>query len=235
MNYHTQFQKTILSSLLLFGLVFSSFSQERSQIPLLEVSGSASKKVAPDRASFFIQLEEKAIQVTQASEALNKKTTALSKALQKTGIRDYRLVADNYAVSVNRTYHKGSRKDSGYVARQQLQIRTETAPATIQKIITAIESAGDMSYTLQYEVSPELKQSVEEELIKEALQQAARKATLVAETMGIKSLQIHHISFGQNSQPMHLMNARMDMPSTEALIAPDSQEIRQEVHVKYTY
>jgi uncharacterized protein YggE len=98
------------------------FAQQIQQIPLIEVEGFAEKKIAPDEAIFSITLEEKAMKVNDAVNVLNKKTQNLADALKKGRIKDYKLVADNYSVDVNRIYRSGEAKDSGYVARQTLRV-----------------------------------------------------------------------------------------------------------------
>jgi uncharacterized protein YggE len=216
---------------------YLGFSQEESVIPLIEVEGVSVRKVAPDEAVFSIALEEKSMKVVTAVEVLNQKTKNLADALKKAKIKDYRLIADNYAVDINRIYRSGVSRDSGYVARQGLRIVTDSKNEDLQKIVEAIQSAGDMSFNLYFQVSEETKNSLEDILLTEALRNAESRAKLIAETLGIRSIKVHRVSLSapQPVYPKMEMMRSMGDASTEVMIAPDDETLMRKVFVKYTY
>ncbi|MFC3415067.1 SIMPL domain-containing protein [Algoriphagus hitonicola] len=119
-----------------------SYAQQLEQIPLIEVEGYSQRLVNPDEAVLMINLEEKAMKVADASKVLNTKTQKLADELKKARVRDYKLIADNYSVDINRIYLSGNSRDSGYVARQSLRIVTSSTNEDLQKIIEAINSSG---------------------------------------------------------------------------------------------
>lgn len=230
--------KTIFG--LLAGLLLSLplSAQQVQQIPLIEVEGYAERKVAPDEAVFSIALEEKKLKVNDAVSTLNKKTQALADLLKKEKIRDYKLVADNYSVDVNRIYQNGTVKDSGYVARQNLRIVTSATNEDLQKIVDAIQKAGDMSYNLQFGVAEATRKSLETTLLTEALKDAEARATLIGSTLNLKGLRVFHVSVEPQfrPQPMYLMSAKASMDeSSNMLIQTDEETITKRVFVKYTY
>lgn len=223
---------------LLIGLTLTIpvFAQDDFTVPLIEVEGFAERKVAPDEAVFSIRLEEKAMKVGDAVEVLNSKTQNLAKALEKAKIKDYKLVADNYSVNINRIYRSGYARDSGYVASQNLMITTSSKNEDLQKIVESIQNSGDMSFNLNFRVSEVTQKSLENDLLTEALKNAESRAKLVAETLGIKSIRVHRVSLS-SAQPvykMELMSARADT-SSQPVISPDDQSIQKTVIVKYTY
>ncbi|WP_296701664.1 SIMPL domain-containing protein [Algoriphagus sp.] len=223
---------------LLFGIMLALpiMAQDDLTIPLIEVEGFAERKIAPDEAVFSISLEEKSMKVTDATEVLNTKTKNLAKALEKAKIKDYMLVADNFSVNINRIYRSGYARDSGYVASQNLQIRTSSKNEDLQKIVEAIQDSGDMSFNLNFQISEATEKSLENGLLTEALKNAESQARLIAETLGIKTIRVHRVSLNA-SQPvykMEMMNARADAVSP-ALISPDNQSLQKRVIVKYTY
>jgi len=228
--------KLILSfftSILILG-AFSATAQQMENIPIIEVIGEASKTTTPDQATFNIQLEEKAMNVPTDTGVLNSKTKSLADALKKARIKDYKLVADNYSVNVHRVKRGDSLQDSGFVARQSLRVVTTSQNEDLQKISEAIQSAGDMSYQLRFELSEALQKSLENTLITEALQDAQSRARLIAETLGIPSIRVHHVTFGQNFRLAgRSMMDKSENPSM--LLAPDNQEVSKKVFVKYTY
>lgn len=218
-------------------LTIPVFAQEEMNIPLIEVEGFAERKVAPDEAVFSIHLEEKSMKVTDATEILNTKTKNLAKTLEKAKIKDYKLVADNFSVNINRIYRSGYAKDSGYVASQNLQITTNSKNEDLQKIVEAIQNSGDMSFNLNFQVSEATEKSLENDLLKESLKNAESRALLVAETLGIKNLKVHRVSISSSPKPVYklqAMRASADV-ANEALLAPDSQSLQKTVMVYYTY
>jgi uncharacterized protein YggE len=214
----------------------SIFAQQVQQIPLIEVEGFAERKTAPDEAIFMISLEEKAMKVNDAVNVLNKKTQNLSDALKKGRIKDYKLVADNYAVDVNRIYRSGSQKDSGYVARQSLRIVTSATNEDLHKIADAIQGAGDISYNLSFGISEATRKSLENTLLTEALKDAEARANLIGSTLNLKGLRVFNVTLEQNFRPVPMYNAKVAMAeSADMLIETDEQSLTKRVFVKYTY
>lgn len=223
---------------IIFGLMLAMpvLAQDDFTVPLIEVEGFSERKVAPDEAVFSIRLEEKSMKVGDAVEVLNTKTQNLAKALEKARIKDYKLIADNYSVNINRIYRSGYARDSGYVASQNLMITTSSKNEDLQKIVESIQNSGDMSFNLNFRVSESTQKSLENDLLTEALKNAESRARLVAETLGIKSIRVHRVSLSASPPvyKMNMMNARADSES-QPLISPDDQSIQKRVIVKYTY
>ena len=230
--------KKLLTLTLALALASPLFAQQIQQIPLIEVEGYAEKKIAPDEAIFSISLEEKAMNVNDAVKVLNKKTENLADALKKGRVKDYKLIADNYSVDVNRIYRTGAQKDSGYVARQSLRIVTSATNEDLQKIVDAIQGAGDMSYQLGFGISEATRKSLENTLLTEALRDAEAKANLVGNTLNLKGLRVFNVALEQNfnPQPIYRANAKVAMAeSADMLIETEEQSLTKRVFVKYTY
>ncbi len=230
--------KKLLTLTLALALASPLFAQQIQQIPLIEVEGYAEKKIAPDEAIFSISLEEKAMNVNDAVKVLNKKTENLADALKKGRVKDYKLIADNYSVDVNRIYRTGAQKDSGYVARQSLRIVTSATNEDLQKIVDAIQGAGDMSYQLGFGISEATRKSLENTLLTEALRDAEAKANLVGNTLNLKGLRVFNVALEQNfnPQPVYRANAKVAMAeSADMLIETEEQSLTKRVFVKYTY
>lgn len=232
--------KNYLTILLALFLVAPVLAQDNMTVPLIEVEGFSERKIAPDEASFQINLEEKSMKVTDAVGVLNKKTELLASALKKAKIKDYKLIADNYSVDVNRIYRNGAQRDSGYVARQSLRIVTSSKNEDLQKIVESIQGAGDMSFNLHFQISEATQKSLEDELLTSALKNAESRALLIAQTLNIKSIRVHRVSL--DSEPIGRPYAKMEMMRTSAdvaaappLLNPDDQSIQKRVYVKYTY
>ncbi len=229
--------KRILILFLAIAVAFPAFTQQIQQVPLIEVEGYAERKIAADEAVFSINLEEKAMKVPDAVNTLNKKTQSLAEALKKARIKDYKLVAENYSVDVNRIYQNGVSSDNGYVARQSLRIVTSVTNEDLQKISEAIQNSGDMSYNLHFGISETTRKSLENTLLTDALKDAEARAMLIGNTLAIRGLRVFNVTMEQNyrPQPMYL-NAKVAMAeSADMLIETDDQTLTKRVYVKYTY
>ena len=229
--------KTIFGLLIGLALSLPLTAQQMQQVPLIEVEGYAERKVNPDEAVFQIELMEKAMKVSEGTNILNKKTQNLADALKKAKIRDFKLVADNFSVQVNTVYRGDTARDSGYVARQTLQIITSPTNDDLQKIVEAIQSSGDMSYQLAFRISDETRKSLENTLLTEALKDAEARATLIGNTLALRGLRVFHVSMEQNFRPVTFQTAMAKSVSESAdmMIQPDDQTISKRVYVKYTY
>lgn len=232
--------KKYLTIALLLVIALPVFAQDNMTVPLIEVEGYSERKVAPDEATFQVNLEEKSMKVTDAVNVLNRKTEALANSLKKAKIKDYKLIADNYSVDVNRIYLKGSSKDSGYVARQNLRIVTNSKNEDLQKIVEAIQNSGDMSFAMSFGVSEITKKNLDDQLLQEALKNAESRALLIGQTLGIKHLRVHRVSLSAD-QPQYMpkmqmmRSSSMDLEAAPTMINPDDQTIQKRVFVKYTY
>lgn len=230
--------KKVLTLILTLGLANVLFAQQIQQVPLIEVEGYAERKIAPDEAVYIIQLEEKATKVSDAVNVLNKKTQSLADAMKKARIRDYKLVADNYSVDINRIYTNGTSRDEGYVARQTLRVVTSPTNEDLNKISDAIQGAGDMSYTISFGVSEATRKSLENTLLAEALKDAEARATLIGTTLMLKGLRVYYVGMEQSyvPQPKYMMNARAGMAeAADMVMEPDTQTLSRRVYIKYTY
>lgn len=230
--------KRILTLLFAFAIASPLFAQQIQQVPLIEVEGYAERKIAADEAVFSINLEEKAMKVNDAVNVLNKKTQTLADALKKARIKDYKLVADNYSVDVNRIYQNGVASDNGYVARQSLRIITSATNEDLQKIVDAIQDSGDMSYNLHFGISEATRKSLETSLLTDALKDAEARAMLIGNTLALRGLRVFSVTMEPNyrPQPRYNINAKVALAeSADMLIETDDQTLTKRVYVKYTY
>ena len=230
--------KLLFMSFFVLLMAVPALAQDDLKIPLIEVEGFSERKLAPDEAVFSIHLEEKSMKVNDAVKVLNTKSNNLADALKKAKIKDYKLVADNYSVNINRIYRSGYARDSGYIASQNLRIVTKSTNEDLQKIVEAIQGAGDMSFNLNFQVSEATQKSLDDTLLVEALKNAESRALLISQTLNIKSIRVHRVTLNADPAPYYPKNQmlmRTESADAEVLIAPEEQSIQKRVYVKYTY
>lgn len=224
--------------LLLFVHSAHAQQQEKSQIT---VEGSSELKILPDEAVVSINLTEKAMSTSEVTNALNKKSKAVSDALKKSGVEGYTFTADNYYVNINRIYTKGTAKDSGYVATQQLRVVVKDTEKDLIKIVEQVQQATDMGFQLQFRISEEKKKSYGEELLRLALQDAKRKAEVIADALDLSGLKVHQVDYAgrQSFQPVMYRAEAMMMKASDDRVAPtlnpDEQTISDSVRVTFRF
>jgi len=225
--------KKLLLTALLVGGVFLGYAQQ------ILVEGKSELKALPDEAVLLLTLTETAMTTSDVTNALNKKSKAVSDALKKSGAKDYTFTADNYYVNVNRIYTKGTSKDSGYVASQQLRVVVTDTGDHLVKAMEAVQQAVDFSFQLQFRVSEDKRKGYETELLKLALEDAKRQAQVIAETMGITEFRVHQVDYtsGTTFPPVLYRAEAMMMKMADDRVGPTLQAEEQTIsdNVRVTF
>lgn len=224
---------------LMIGIQMISFAQEATKI---SVEGNSEIKILPDEALINVSLKEKALKTALATEGLNQKAAEVTKALKKSGVKNYELKADNYFVNVNRIYTKGTSKDSGYVASQNLKILVKDTEQDLVKIMEALHDNIDMGFQLSFQLSDSKRKEYQEELLRRALLDAKSKAMSIANTLELGNIAVHQVIYGQGEntfQPKVYRNEAMmvsaDNQRTAPTIQPDEQTLSDQVKVIFTF
>lgn len=230
-------KKLLVLPLMLLAL--SAFSQ---QIPLIEVEGNSEIGILPDEALIMVNLTQKAMKVADATNGLNRKTKQIQDALKKTGVTGYEFTVDNYYVNVNRVYTKGTSRDSGYVAYQNIKIKVKSVGKDLTSITETLHKTADMGFQVQFVLSDALRKSTESKLLEMALLNAREKADVIARTMNISSYKIHrisHTSSGNSFVPV-MRQAKMEMMAMadmepEPILVPEEQKLSDRVTVSFVF
>lgn len=241
-NEKTNIMKKLLIAPLFFLLLtVTAFSQEN--IPLIEVEGTSEISVMPDEAIIHLSLMEKAMKVADVTNALNKKTKSIEDALKKTKVKDYDFTVDNYYVSVNRVYSRGTSRDSGYVASQTIKVRVRNIDKDLVKITESLHQTADMGFNIQFNISDNVRKSSEQKLLELAIADARSKADIIAKSLGIQNIQVHRVNYTSGSNNLYpvMRQAKtmmaMDMAESrqEPTFSPEEQKLNDKVLVAFTF
>lgn len=215
---------------------------QQQAVPSIDVEGASEFKVMPDEATLSMNIRELGMKVSDVTNKLNKKTKAIEEALKKSGVNDYKFVVDNYYVNINRIYTKGSSKDSGYVASQNIKVILKHRDNDVVKIVESINKSADLSYNVSFGISENQKKSYQEKLLELALLDAKRKADIIAKTMEIDQIRVFKVnyssgaSFQQNDYRMETMMMKTASEGREVpTFSPDEQTLRDRVTVSFTF
>lgn len=177
----------VIIAILLVGgyLVFSSG-------PVVAAQGKAVITVIPDVVSININIETRN-NTAQLAQDMNKQIRSqLTAQLTTLGFNDSELQFVNYNVypeyDYSNDYYSGYPKDSkikGYVASQQLVVKTKSVDKVPGVIDSAI-SAGSLVSYINFEISDSKQSEIKRNALEQASQNAKRQAESIAKGQGKK-------------------------------------------------
>lgn len=243
LNFNLYFMKKLLFLLpVLLSPLFTQAQQQQQPITSIDVDGASEIKVMPDEATLVMNLRELGIKVSDVTNKLNLKTKTIEDAIKKAGVKDYKFVVDNYYVNINRIYSKGSSKDSGYIATQNIKVVVKHIDNNVVKIVESINQSADMTYNVSFGISESQRKAYEQNLLELALQDAKRKADIIAKTMGIDQIRVYKVNYsnGASFQPIDYRMETMRLASpmgerTEPTFSPEEQQLSDRVNVSFTF
>ncbi len=182
--------------LILIGL--TSCGQKSQE---LEVKGYGRMKTQPDLGVLHIDLttvqKEFGTTVTVLSEEYERMVTHL----EKEGFKKEEIKTASYGVNENRIYRRQTFYDSGFVGRQSLILEFPNTKENLTKITQSFaKSPVKAKFRFSFTISDNKRDEIRNELIKKAISDANQKATLIAESSGLKLGVIKNITYGTTTR-----------------------------------
>lgn len=250
MNFSNQ--KSKMKNIALLTVAMLAFFQlsdaqtlpAKETLPLntIEVEGNSDMMIIPDEATIHITILKKALTVAEATKELNAASKKIADTFENSDLSSYDLTASNYFVNINHVYQKGTSKDSGYVASQNLKVRIKDTEKELSRAVEMINLTGNQSIQVLFEISPEMKKKYKNQLLDEALQDAQAKAIRISDIMGLKKPKVHKIQYlsQQGFQPTYQMKtSAMRFDSAEAreepIFTPEEQKIDDRIMVVFVF
>ncbi len=228
--------------LLIFGLVAFFHVAKAQTLRTIEVEGNSEMMIIPDEALIHITVQKKAMSVSGATKALNAASKKIADEFKESDLTSYELTANNYFVNVNRVFHKGTSKDSGYVASQNLKIKIQDIEKELAKAVEMINVTGDQSLNVSFEVSREMEKNYKDQMLEAALQDAQTKAKRISEIMSLKNTTVQKIKYlsEQGFTPTYQMKTsamRFDSAESreEPIFMPEEQKISDRILVTFIF
>jgi uncharacterized protein YggE len=216
--------------------------KETQNLRTIEVEGNSEMMIIPDEATIHITVHKKAMTVADATKALNAASKQIADAFENSDLTSYDLTANNYFVNINQVYHKGTSKDSGYVASQNLKVRIRDIEKELAMAVEMINLTGDQSIQVNFEISSDMKKKYKNQLLEEALLDAQAKVKRISEIMDLKNPSVHKIQYlsQQGFQPSYQMKTsamRFDAAESreEPVFMPDEQKIDDRILVVFVF
>jgi len=220
----------------------TAFAQNTTVPNTILVTGKSEISVKPDEALVLIHVQKKSMKATDAAAMLNKKSQEIEQLVKKAELSDYKLTTSNYNLSVNRIYQKGTSKDSGYVASQNIKISLKDPEKDLVSLVDQLNNEDEITYNVSFIISEEMQKAYEKQLLTAALNNAKEKAEHIASTMELKRIQVFNVNYG-SSQPdfprpvqMEYMRMQKDMAeSAPPSFYPEEQKLTDEVYVTFVF
>ena len=172
-------------------------NQQQQQQNTLNVMGSASMQVAPDKLTILFSVQTESV---SASDALRENSRIISNALnslQSLGIANDSISTVSYYIYIQPYYNKdGVLVNKTYIAVQSMKV--ELKDQQMQKVGSVIDSIVNSGVNRIDSISFGLKQETEEslkmQLLSKAVEDAKQKAETIASATGTKIIGIYQIN-----------------------------------------
>src|SRR5690606_34850233 len=109
----------------------------------------------------------------------------------------------------NRIYQKGTAKDSGYIASQNLRVKINDLEKELSRAVELINISGDQSINVSFGISREMEKNYKDQLLESALKDALAKANSISEIMDLKNIKVQKVQYAtdQGVIPFYQMKA----------------------------
>ena len=209
----------------------------------VSANGSSVIKAQPDLVSVNINVETRGENAQTAQEKNKEISDKLLLNLIKLGYNSDELKFINYNIYPEYDWKNGEQKFKGYVASQQLVVKTENTKKVPEIVDTAINSGALISY-INFELSEEKQNEYKKQALEKAGKDAKEKAEATAKGVGkrlgrLVSVQSQDFYYG----PLNLYDksiveasgkdAVQEVRNTALNLSPQDIEVRANIIVEY--
>lgn len=211
----------------------SSRADDIRATPQIQVTGTASKKLTPDRMAWSLQVQNKGKELEQVAEEHLQYAAALLTFLKEQGIPAKMIQTSQMEFGENMVYRDRERVKDGYIATTKVNFTLEDF-GLYQKIWKGAAKLGNVSIkNVDYLVDD--REAAQNELKISAMKDAQKKAKALAAAVGSRIGSAIRISEGRQSGISQL--PRLSEDSFAAVSAPATSpgqlEISSSVNVTF--
>lgn len=223
----------VLGLILAGGYLFYTSGAEVS------AQGQSTITVVPDTASVYLNLESKTDTAQEAKDNLNTINDKVLTELLKIGIERKDIQTLNYNIYPNYDYSNGNNKINGYIASQQLIIKTSNFDK-VASIVDKSVDAGALVSSINFELSPAKEGEYKAQALKEASADGRMKAESTAQGLGKSLGRLVSVNSEQFNYPGPMMyyargevGTAADAKKAAVNIAPNDIQVTASVEVRY--
>jgi uncharacterized protein YggE len=227
-----------MKNLLLISAFIAVLASANAQTSTMKVKGEATVKAVPALMNVSIPLDAKEATYEATSNELTKTFNDLKEALIKAGIDKEKIKSNSMSINPEYQYLERERKLVGYVGSIRLTLELDHNQSNMNAIVNTLKNeAFSFGYSLSFSLSEEQKETLLEEALTKAVKDGEKKATILAEALGVKVIALDEVSYGYSNDSPDIFQPRMmaeayDMKSSggeDITLNPSEMEIRKEV------
>jgi len=209
---------------------FNTSSQTKGE-PFI-VSGEGKVYVTPDIAKITIGIEENGTSLKTVQDSVSQKTSSLTTAIKKLGIKDEDIRTTSYNLSPQYDYETQPYKVNGYQISTTYQVKIRDFDKVNDVIVAATNAGANMEGNISFEVNDETENEKLNEARKLAVDEAKAKAEGLAKAAGINLGKIINISENRGVGPTRpLYSAGISLDSAKQEVEPIIQAGQTEIEV----
>lgn len=215
---------------------FSTTSQTKGE-PFV-VSGEGKVFVTPDIAKITVGISETGSQLKVVQDNVNKKSGALTAAIEKLGVKKEDIKTTSYNLYPEYDYNSNPNRVIGYRVSISYEVTIRDFDKVNDVIVAATASGANMESGISFEINEETKREKMQEARKMAVETAKEKANGLAAAAGINLGRVINISENENTdfvRPIAYDSAAMGKAETTPLpdVTPGQTEINLSVSLSY--
>lgn len=206
-----------------------------SQEATLNISGTATRQVAPDYAVLTLGLETKGNTVSEAKSQNDAIMSQLIANVLKEGITKNAIMTSDFSVRPDYSYKNGqeSQKPTGYTVNNHISIRIND----INKVSTIIDAASasgvNMIDSLRFFSDEAV--ATDDILMRDAVKDARHKAEVLASALGLRIMSVKTVSVNRTQTSSDAYNgmALRSMAATTTPVEQGQLSISKTVNISY--
>jgi len=232
--------KLIVGILIVVIIVVVAYLGIGSSGATVSATGESDIEVQPDLVSVYLNLQTKNVSSVDAKDALDSISEDVQIALLRLGLDRKDIQMQSYNIYQEYDWSNGQRKENGFVASQQIVVKTEDFDLTADIVDVAIDNGALVSW-INFELSDEKQKEYKIQALEEAGKDAKTKAEATASGLGKKigalvSVQSQDFNYGPyryfESGFADGVNS-VEVKEAALNIAPKDVNVRATISVQY--
>lgn len=175
--------KILIGALIVIALLVGGYIYASSNAAVVSAVGQSSLTVEPDEASVYLNVEARVLTAEDAKDKMTEISDNVLTELIKLGLERKDIQTSSFNVYPDYDWRNGRQDIKGYVASQQIIVKTDDF-SKVAGIIDASVDSGALVNGINFELSQEKQNEYKAQALEEAGKDAKNKAEATASGLG---------------------------------------------------
>ena len=211
--------------ILVFGVVViyipnsqEGYAQNLKNNSTLSVSGIASMKIKPDRATVSFGVETANATASSALMSNSELVNKLLYVLKTAGVQQNETTTSSFIITPNYNYSESGTiaKITGYTTTNSIQIESSNINKISTWIDLAVSTGANRVDSIYFSVSDKKLDDIKNNLLKDAINNAKSKADIAASILGLKVIGVRSINLDGFEPPLPIPQPYLSHKSLSA-------------------